>query len=100
MVGWSTRAAMRTPPKATWRWSLIAFLLLSSCASMKSSLAQRATFDLGCAVKEENITEIVSGQYGVTACGCKATYLSYPTWTLNVVSGDTCKVTAPSKEAP
>jgi len=63
----------------------------TSCTSMKASLAERATFDLGCRVEESNITEIASGQYGVTACGCRATYVSYPSWTLNAVSGEACK---------
>lgn len=39
------------------------------------------------------------GQYGVTACGCRATYRFDPSWTLNVVSGDTCKVTGPAEKA-
>jgi hypothetical protein len=62
---------------------------------MKSSLAERASFDLGCKVKESEISEIVSGQYGVTACGCRATYLSYPSWTLNAVSGAACRAQGP-----
>jgi hypothetical protein len=71
---------------------LVLFAALSStaCVSMKASLADRASFDLGCHVTEGNIVEIASGQYGVTACGCKATYVSYPSWTLNAVSGDEC----------
>jgi hypothetical protein len=77
-------------------------LLLVGCANMKQSLAERATFDLGCPVRESDVTEIASGQYGVRACGCRATYVSYPTWTLNVASGESCGARGPSasKAAP
>jgi hypothetical protein len=76
-----------------------ALLLLVGCANMKQSLAERATFDLGCPVRESDVTEIVSGQYGVEACGCRATYVSYPTWTLNAASGDTCGAGGPTPAA-
>jgi hypothetical protein len=82
-------------------FSSLAFaLLVLSCAGMKASLAERATFDLGCPVTEADIAEIASGQYGVTACGCKATYVSYPSWTLNAVSGDGCRARGPSAATP
>ncbi|MBE2250422.1 MAG: hypothetical protein IAE78_12840 [Myxococcus sp.] len=77
---------------------LICAILLTAaaCVNMKASLAERATFDLGCSVKESEITEIASGQYGVTACGCRATYVSYPGWTLNSVSGEACRSQGPA----
>jgi hypothetical protein len=74
--------------------------LASGCVSMKASLAERASVDLGCPVKETEITEIVSGQYGVVACGCRATYVSYPGWTLNAVSGEKCGAQGPAKPVP
>jgi hypothetical protein len=75
----------------------VVVLLAASCGgSMKSSLAERASFDLGCPVKESEITEIASGQYGVRACGCRATYVSYPGWTLNSVAGEACKIQEPT----
>lgn len=73
---------------------------VAGCVSLKASLAERASFDLGCTVKESEITEIVSGQFGVTACGCRATYLSYPSWTLNAVSGEKCGARGPGSTAP
>ena len=75
-------------------------LMAGGCVSMKASLAERASFDLGCTVKESDIIEIVSGQFGVTACGCKATYVSYPSWTLNVVSGEKCGARSTGSPAP
>ena len=79
------------------RTLILAFLLAAaSCTSMKASLAERATFDLGCPVHESEITEIASGQYGVTACGCRATYVSYPSWTMNAVSGESCRSQGPA----
>lgn len=83
----------RTVMQRTVMKVLLALLMASSlfaCTSMKSSLAERATFDLGCPVEEANITEIDSGQFGVVACGCKATYVSYPGWRMNSVSGEAC----------
>lgn len=74
---------------------LVSGLGLAGCVSMRQSLAQRATFELGCQVSESDVVEVVTGQFGVQACGCKALYLSYPTWTLNSVSGDQCKLGSP-----
>ena len=65
------------------------------CVSMKTSLAKRASFELGCTVAESDITEIESGQFGVVACGCKAMYISYPSWHLNSLSGETCTARGP-----
>jgi hypothetical protein len=81
---------------------VIGLSVLVGCSTpgrMKSSLAPRASFDLGCKVQESQIVEITDGSYGVEACGCKATYASYPGWTLNSVSGETCKPAAPRTSA-
>lgn len=90
---------MKTHP-SVFAVGILALAQLVACVNMKQSLADRASFDLGCKVQESNVTEIVSGQYGVNACGCRATYVSYPTWTLNAVSGNACQAKGPTASSP
>ena len=66
-----------------------------ACVNLRQSLMPRASAELGCDVKEAEITEIESGQFLVQACGCRAMYLSYPSWTLNSVSGEHCSAASP-----
>lgn len=62
-------------------------LACASSARMKSSLATRASFDLGCTVRETEIVEVESGFYGVTARAMSR----IPRWT----SGETCNARPP-----
>jgi hypothetical protein len=64
--------------------------LAAGCANYRADIARRATFDLGCSVNETDVTDLGGYQFGVVACGCRATYVASTTWVLNNVSGESC----------
>jgi hypothetical protein len=72
-------------------------LLVAGCGPVVANtapgvpvIARRATYELGCAVSESNVTDLGEYQYGVDACGCRAVYVGN---VLNSVSGEACRVT-------
>jgi len=64
-------------------------------------VARRATFDLGCEVTPAQVTHLGAFQYGIEACGCRASYIIMQHSSnhrydmpphLDVVSGENCQV--------
>ncbi len=81
--------------------AVLSLALLGGCvkASYTQDLARRATFDLGCPVAATDVTELGANQFGVNACGCRATYLALSntspvSFAMNAASGESCSVTA------
>lgn len=88
--------------RSSWRATaavvaILAVSAFSGCGAYRGAVAQRASFDLGCTVSEEDVVDVGGGAVGVSACGCRATYLfaqnrpGYGVWVLNQVSGDECR---------
>lgn len=82
---------------------LSAFTVVSGCGGggRATNIARRASFDLGCEVTPDQVQSLTRGaygiarEYGVIACGCRATYVvADQSFVLNVVSGEECHVTA------
>jgi hypothetical protein len=71
------------------------------CANTyRRDVAARATFDLHCAIDEEDVVNLdplhyEGRQYGVNGCDCRATYVNTSSgWILNNVSGTACRATS------